>query len=340
MKNESPQKNSIDNNKQTGKKKGRTSTIILIGILIAGLSIMLYPTVSDYWNSFRASRVISNYAETVANIDDTQYEQIWNEAVEYNKILGESQSFSLTDKQRARYEETLNIDNSVMGYIEIPSIGVSLPLCHGTSDSVLQNSVGHVDWTSLPVGGESSHCVLSGHRGLPTAKLFTNLDKLEPGDTFMIRILDETLTYEVDRVLIVLPDDIENLKIVKGMDYVTLLTCTPYGINTHRLLVRGHRVDNEADSANIRVTADATQIEPMIIAPIVAIPILLWLLIHVVRKDRRQKKEMMRALESRKALGLLSPNTDKLAQDNKGKKAKKKREKKKRKSKNNDDNQS
>ncbi|MCR5635615.1 MAG: class C sortase [Clostridiales bacterium] len=297
------------------KKKKNTSTIILICVLILGLGIMLYPTISDYWNSFRSSRVISNYAEVVAKMDGADYERILAEALDYNINLSKNQTFSLTDRQLGIYEEQLNVDGGgVMGYIEIPTIDVTLPICHGTSDRVLQNSVGHINWTSLPVGGESSHCVLSGHRGLPSAKLFTNLDKLSVNDTFIIRILDETLTYEVDQILIVLPDDIENLKIVPGMDYVTLLTCTPYGINTHRLLVRGHRIENEANAANIRVTADATQIEPMIIAPIVAIPILLWLLIHVVLKDKRQKKEMRRALESRKALGLYGLNSDNLKQ--------------------------
>ncbi len=328
------------NKESQPKKKKNTSTIILICVFILGLGIMLYPTISDYWNSFRSSRVISNYAEFVAKMDDADYERILNNAIEYNKNLSGNQTFSLTDRQLGIYEEQLNVDGGgVMGYIEIPSIDVTLPICHGTSDRVLQNSVGHINWTSLPVGGESSHCVLSGHRGLPSAKLFTNLDKLSVNDTFIIRILDETLTYEVDQILIVLPDDIENLKIVPGMDYVTLLTCTPYGINTHRLLVRGHRIENEANAANIRVTADATQIEPMIIAPIVAIPILLWLLIHVILKDKRQKKEMQRALESRKALGLYGLNSDSNNQSEKNKrKHKNKRKNKKNGLNNTDDN--
>ena len=318
------------NQSLTPPKKKNTSTIILICVFILGLGIMLYPTISDYWNSFRSSRVISNYAEVVAKMDDADYEKILSEALDYNTTLSKNQTFSLSESQLGKYEENLNVDGGgVMGYIEIPSIDVTLPICHGTSDRVLQNSVGHINWTSLPVGGESSHCVLSGHRGLPSAKLFTNLDKLSVNDTFVIRILDETLTYEVDQILIVLPDDIENLKIVPGMDYVTLLTCTPYGINTHRLLVRGHRIENEANSANIRVTADATQIEPMIIAPIVAIPILLWLLIHVILKDRRQKKEMQRALESRKALGLYGLNPENNNRTHKNKKQRKNRKNKK-----------
>ena len=180
-------------------------------------------------------------------------------------------------------------DNGIMGYIEIPSIKCSLPIYHGVDEAVLQIAVGHIEWTSLPVGGESTHCVLSGHRGLPSAKLFTNLDQLVVGDIFIMRVLDETLTYEVDQIRIVEPQDVEALKIVPGEDLCTLVTCTPYGVNTHRLLVRGHRVENQTDAAMIYVTADAMQIEPVLVAPIVATPMLLLLLVWLMIRYRKKR---------------------------------------------------
>ena len=172
----------------------------------------------------------------------------------------------------------------------IPDINCSLPIYHGTDEGILQVAVGHLPWSSLPVGGESTHCVISGHRGLPSAKLFTNLDQLSEGDIFMLRVLDEVLTYEVDQILIVEPDDVEALKVEKGKDYCTLVTCTPYGINTHRLLVRGHRVENPDDSVSVRVTADAMQIEPVLVAPVVAVPVLLLLLVWLLVKYRKKEK--------------------------------------------------
>ena len=178
----------------------------------------------------------------------------------------------------------------IMGYIDIPGIDCSLPIYHGTEESVLQIAVGHLEWSSLPVGGESTHCVLSGHRGLPSAKLFTNLDKLQAGDIFLLRVLDEVLTYEVDQILIVEPQETGALRIEKGKDYCTLVTCTPYGINTHRLLVRGHRIDNIEEAKTVRVTADAIQIEPLLVAPVVAIPILLLLMILLLLPKQPRKK--------------------------------------------------
>ena len=200
-------------------------------------------------------------------------------------------TYTLSDEQMREYESLLDLSGlGIMGYIEIPEIDCSLPVYHGTEESVLQIAVGHIEWTSLPVGGEGTHCVLSGHRGLPSAKLFTNLDKLEPGDVFLLRILDEVLTYEVDQILIVEPQDTSALQIVKGKDYCTLMTCTPYGVNTHRLLVRGHRIDNIEQAQSVRVTADAVQIEPTLVAPIVAIPILLLLLIALLLPKRQKHK--------------------------------------------------
>ena len=267
------------------------STIVLVILLLIGLSLLLYPTVSDYWNSFHQSRAIATYAENVAALDNASYDAIWDAARQYNRnLLNHSNSFRLSEEQKAEYESLLDISGQgVMGYIEIPEIDVSLPIYHGTEDPVLQVAVGHLEWTSLPVGGESTHCVLSGHRGLPSAKLFTNLDKLREGDTFLLRVLDEILTYEVDQILIVEPQDTAALEIVEGQDYCTLVTCTPYGINTHRLLVRGHRIDNIEEVKTVRVTADAVQIEPMLVAPVVAIPMLLILLILLLLPRRRKK---------------------------------------------------
>ena len=260
------------------------STIVLV-------SLLLYPTVSDYWNSFHQTRAIATYAENVAALDNASYDAIWDAARQYNRNLcSRSNSFLLSEEQKAEYESLLDISGQgVMGYIEIPEIDVSLPIYHGTEDPVLQVAVGHLEWTSLPVGGESTHCVLSGHRGLPSAKLFTDLDKLREGDTFLLRVLDEILTYEVDQILIVEPQDTAALEIAEGEDYCTLVTCTPYGINTHRLLVRGHRIDNIEEVKTVRVTADAVQIEPMLVAPVVAIPMLLILLILLLLPRRRKK---------------------------------------------------
>ncbi|MDY4970485.1 MAG: class C sortase [Lachnospiraceae bacterium] len=267
------------------------TTIILILVLLTGFSLLLYPTVSDYWNSFHQSRAIASYAEEVAQLDDTDYEKLWADAQAYNQTLaGKTNRYSMSDSERETYEKLLNVSgNGIIGYIEIPSIKCSLPVYHGTDEGVLQIAVGHIEGSSLPVGGESTHCVLSGHRGLPSAKLFTDLDKLVVGDDFIIRVLDETLTYEVDQIRIVLPDELDDLEIVEGKDYCTLVTCTPYGINTHRLLVRGHRVENRKDAGNVRVTADAMQIDPLLVAPVVAAPILLVLLMLLLI-PRRQKK--------------------------------------------------
>lgn len=273
------------------KKSSNFTTILLVLILLAGLSLLLYPSVSDYWNSLHQSRTIATYAEEVANLDTDEYLELWDAAAEFNaSITKRDNIFLLTESERDHYEELLNLSgNGIMGYIEIPSIDCTLPIYHGTDEGVLQIAVGHLDWTSLPVGGESTHCVLSGHRGLPSAKLFTNLDKLVVGDVFMLRILDEVLTYEVDQILIVEPNDMDALQMVPGQDLCTLVTCTPYGINSHRLLVRGHRIDNIPEAKIVHVTADATQIEPMIVAPIVAIPMLLMLLLFLLLPKTKKK---------------------------------------------------
>lgn len=261
--------------------KRNGTTVILLLIFIIGVSLLLYPVFSDWWNSMHQSRAVASYAQEVANIDDEQYQHIWNDAWNYNASLAERENgYTLSDEQKEEYNRLLDIGGTgIMGYIEIPIIGVILPIYHGSDEAVLQIAVGHLDWTSLPVGGESSHCVVSGHRGLPSAKLFTDLDKLVEGDVFIFRVLDEILTYEVDQILIVDPHDVESLKIEEGKDLCTLVTCTPYGVNSHRLLVRGHRVETQEEAATVRITSDAIQIEPTIVAPIVALPMLLALLI-------------------------------------------------------------
>lgn len=267
------------------------STIILILVFLTGLSLLLYPTVSDYWNSTRQSRAIVDYTQKVLDIDQALYDQTWAAAQAYNQTLPEKEDrYTLSEAEQAEYDSLLNISgNGIMGYIEIPAIQCSLPICHGTDEAVLHSAIGHLEGTSLPVGGAGTHCVLSGHRGLPSARLFTDLDQLEEGDLFLLRVLDETLTYEVDQILIVLPTEMAALAIEEGQDYCTLVTCTPYGVNSHRLLVRGHRVENQADASSIRVTADAMQIEPVIVAPLVAVPMLLALLAWLILSDFKRK---------------------------------------------------
>lgn len=270
--------------------------LILILIFVVGLSLLLYPSVSNYWNSFHQSRAIKSYTEAVDNIDEETYERLLEEAHTYNQELFEANhGLSLAEDEIAEYESQLKIEGSdIMSYISIEKIDCYLPIYHGTEDSILQVAVGHIEGSSLPVGGESTHCVLSGHRGLPSAQLFTKLDELEVGDKFVIQTLNETLTYEVDKISIVLPDETDELRIVEGEDLCTLVTCTPYGINTHRLLVRGHRVENE-DDANIRITSEANQFQPILIAPLFAAPILIllliWLLVHSRKNKQREAEE-------------------------------------------------
>ena len=265
------------------------STILLVVALLAGVSLLLYPSLSDYWNSLHATQVVSNYAQQVQTMDRSRYETMWNDAVAYNRsLLTRSTDFALTDAQKRQYDALLNVDGTgIMGYLEIPALEVTLPIYHGTDDSVLQVGAGHIEWSSLPTGGESTHCVLSGHRGLPSARLFSDLDQLVAGDTFVIRVLDEVMTYEVDQILIVEPTDVSALTVEDGKDLCTLVTCTPYGVNSHRLLVRGHRVENASEA--IRVTSDAVQIEPLIVAPLVAMPLLLALLILLLLPHSKKK---------------------------------------------------
>ena len=265
-----------------GKNK-KNSTAILVLILFVGLSLLLYPTLSDYWNSFNASRVIASYSNEVTNLNTDEYKDMLNDAHKYNEELAKGDvSYNLDDNQKKRYEELLDVSGTgIMGYVEIPFIRCMLPIYHGTDEASLQVAIGHMEWTSLPVGGESTHAVISGHRGLPSAKLFTDIDRLVEGDIFILRILGETLTYEVDQILIVKPEETSALQIEEGKDYCTLVTCTPYGVNSHRLLVRGHRIETTSDLTGLTVTSDAVQIDPIIVAPIIASPVLLILLILI-----------------------------------------------------------
>ena len=277
-------------------KKNR-SNIILILIFLVGLSVMLYPTVSDYVNQKNQSRAVASYSEEVENLSDVDYQAYFDAADDYNRRLAETPDAFYRPDEVSGYTDTLDVSGTgIMGYITISKIGVELPVYHGTSDGVLQVAAGHLEGSSLPVGGAGTHAVISAHRGLPSAKLFTNLDELEAGDTFTITVLDRVLTYEVDQISIVLPTETDLLQPVEGKDYVTLMTCTPYGINTHRLLVRGKRIENAENQKHIRVTADALRIEPIIVAPALAVPMLLVMLVVMLavphlRKRKNQREE-------------------------------------------------
>ena len=276
--------------------KKNKSTIILILVFFVGLSVMLYPTISDYVNQLHQTRAVANYAADVDKLSDADYTAYFEAADAFNAQIAADPDALYFPNRFPSYESTLDVTGTgIMGYITIEKIGVELPIYHGTSDAVLQVAAGHLEGTSLPVGGASTHAVISAHRGLPSAKLFTNLDELETGDTFTITVLDRVLTYEVDRISIVLPTETDLLQPVEGQDYVTLMTCTPYGINTHRLLVRGHRVNTRESQKHVRVTADATRIDPIITAPVIALPmlavLLIWLLVTTRKRPKAGKHE-------------------------------------------------
>lgn len=269
--------------------KKRKTTFILVLFFFIGILILTYPMISDYFNQKTQSRVITNYESLLDNVYKKDYTDEFNKAYDYNNKLAHLSNPLLTYDTLSNYNEILNVNlNGMMGYITIDKIKVELPIYHGTSKEVLSSSVGHIEGTSLPVGGSYTNSVLSAHRGLPSSKLFTDLDKLEIGDTFTITVLDKVLTYEVDKIVIVKPDEIEELKIDEN-DYVILSTCTPYGINTHRLLVRGKRIEN----INIKkkyITTEAFKIDNLIVTPLVAIPIILILLLIIVFKPVQKTK--------------------------------------------------
>lgn len=270
-------------------KKNYISTIVLIIVFFVGLSVMLYPTISDYWNSKTQSHAIANYDQILNDMDNSDYWRMMSSAKYYNKKIRNTYSPLENYDSVSGYENTLDVTGTgIMAYITIPKIKVELPIYHGTSNEVLNVAVGHIQGSSLPVGGPGTHSVISAHRGLPSAKLFSDLDQLDIGDTFTITVLNEILTYSVDKITVVNPDETDALQIEPNKDYVTLVTCTPYGINTHRLLVRGVRIETPEQSS-VRVSADAVQVEPMLVAPIIAAPLLLALLIALIAGGFRKK---------------------------------------------------
>ena len=254
-------------------------------MMFIGVCGLLYPSVSQYWNSKTQTRAVENYQDILNSLKPEDYSAFFQEAEEYNTALSQLKSPLLDYRSLDGYDEILNVSgNGIMGYIFIQKLGVELPLYHGISAEVLNIACGHLPGTAFPVGGENTHCVLSAHRGLPHAKLFTDLDKMELGDTFQITVLDRTLTYQVDQIKVVRPDEIDDVQIVPGADLCTLLTCTPYGINSHRLLVRGTRIENAPPV--LYVTSNAYRIDSLVATPVVAAPILLILLIVLLVKYR------------------------------------------------------
>ena len=262
------------------KKYG--TTILLTVIAAVGAGLIAYPTFSDWWNSFHQSRAVASYMEAVTDLTPEEYERLLDEGDAYNAGIAENGiKWILTEEEEEAYNGVLNVDDSgIMGYIDIPRIHIRLPIYHGTDEAILQIAIGHLSGTSLPIGGASSHCVVSGHRGLPSARLFTDIDKMVEGDTWTMTVLNRTVTYQADQIRVVEPTDVSDLAIEPGQDLCTLVTCTPYGINTHRLLVRGHRVENAQGDA--LVLADAMQIETIYIIPFLAAPILILLLIFML----------------------------------------------------------
>ncbi|MCI9006666.1 MAG: class C sortase [Lachnospiraceae bacterium] len=273
--------------KQKKKKRGPSvSTIILVIILLAGVGILLYPSVSDWWNSMHATRAIAGYVTAVEDMSGQEKEDMLRAARIYNDKLSNGVNFKLTDEEYAEYESLLNIGGTgIMGYVQITAIGVNLPIYHSVDESVLQIAVGHIPGSSLPVGGERTHAVLSGHRGLPSAKLFSDLDQIVEGDTFTVNIMDQTTTYMVDQIRIVLPEETGELAIQDGKDYCTLVTCTPYGVNTHRMLVRGRRIENIA--GEVVVVAEAVRIPTYVVIPAVGVPLLFLILVIMLIYYRR-----------------------------------------------------
>ncbi|SDO91017.1 sortase A [Streptococcus equinus] len=265
------------------KFKENFVTAILIILLLVGLSLVLYPTVSNYWNSFHQSKAVASYLQDVEDMEESKKDSLREEARVYNEKLPQNvtPSLQVSEEDKILYNETFKVSKSgIMAYIEIPKLNTTLPIYHGTDETVLQVAIGHIPGTSFPIGGKGSHAVVSGHRGLPSARLFTDIDHLVEGDLFMIQVLDETLTYQVDQILTVLPQEVSALRIDPDQDYVTLTTCTPYGINTHRLLVRGHRVANL--KGDVRVVSEASQVEVLLIAPFIAILIFIVILLVIV----------------------------------------------------------
>ncbi|MCI5603252.1 MAG: class C sortase [Clostridiales bacterium] len=282
--------------------KKHLSTIFFGIIFLIGLLLVLYPTVSNFLNNREQKKVIREYSNIVNNMDKEEKEAMYNEAVDYNKKIYEKEMIDYSNPDAVEgYNDILDVSGTgIMGYISIPKINVELPIYHGTSDGVLQVAVGHLEGSSLPVGGENTHCVLSGHRGLPSADLFTHLDRLNVHDIFTINVLDKTLVYEIDQIKVVAPGDTQYIQIEDGKDYCTLLTCTPYGINTHRLLVRGVRVADSDDENNIYVYADAYKIDTKTVTVLMAVPLTFLLLLGMavhIRRSKRRKQEILKIIK-------------------------------------------
>ncbi len=294
-----------DNNKKTSK----LPTIILCIILLAGVCIMAYPTVSDLWNARHATRSIASYIEQVDNTSQAMKEELLQEADDYNRTLDLGVHFKLDEEAYARYESVLDITGTgIMGYVQIPSIHVNLPVYHGTDEAVLQIAAGHIAGSSLPAGGAGTHAVISGHRGLPSARLFTDLDRLVEGDIFMVTVLDRVCTYQIDQIHIVFPEEIADLAIEEGKDYMTLVTCTPYGINTHRMLIRGHRIGTPESGGSVIVTAEAVRVAPVIVFFGIAVPLLfvtaaVSLAVSNARGRKKSHEQILQEMEQAVALG-------------------------------------
>ena len=291
------------------KKKSKLPTIILSVILLAGVGIMSYPTISDLWNERHATRSIASYIEQVDNTSQAVKEELLREADEYNSSLDLGVHFKLDEEAYARYESLLDVTGTgIMGYVQIPSINVNLPIYHGTDEAVLQIAAGHLAGSSFPTGGERTHAVISGHRGLPSAKLFTDLDRLVEGDIFMVTVLDRTCTYQIDQIHIVLPEEIADLAIEEGKDYMTLITCTPYGINTHRMLIRGHRIGNLESGGSVVVSREAVRVAPVIVFFATAVPLLILttgasLAVSNARGRKKSQEQILQEMEQAAALG-------------------------------------
>ena len=273
--------------KKKKKKRVSFSTILLVLIMLAGLGVFLYPSISDWWNSMHATQAIAGYVDAVADMSKEEKANMLKAAKKYNDARPNGVNFNLSDEELAEYKSLLDITGTgIMGYIQIPSIGVNLPIYHTVDEGILQIATGHIPGSSFPIGGKRTHAVLSGHRGLPSAKLFSDLDKLKEGDIFTVTVLDRVVTYQADQIRIVLPEETDELAIVDGKDYCTLSTCTPYGINTHRILLRGHRIKNIY--GDIAITSEATRIPNYIVIPAVGIPILFVMLIIMLIYYRRR----------------------------------------------------
>lgn len=284
--------------------KNKLITVALVVCFCGGLVLLLYPTIGDYWNQLHSAKVISDYTAQLQSMEHVDYEKLLQEAEAYNlSLLGRENQYELPENRIEDYDNQLNLTgDGIMGYVEIPRINCKLAIYHGTDEDALVTGVGHVEWSSLPVGGLGTHSVISGHRGIPTAKLFTDIDKLVEKDTFILHVLGKTLTYEVDQILVVLPEEISALQIEEDKDLCTLLTCTPYGVNTHRLLVRGHRIPNS--SGDLRLISEAIPIPPTTVAPIVAMPILAACFGMMFFLSRREQLHAEALLYIRKKSGL------------------------------------